>query len=84
MLGIACGSLVGGAAWFWQGNPRVAAVICGAILLAMITACLFGVVLPTTMRALKWDPRIAAGPIVLALGDVAALTFYFTIGARML
>ena len=84
MLGAACGALVGGAAWLWQGDARVATVIFGAILLAMITACLFGVALPTTMRLLKWDPRVAAGPIVLAIGDVAALTFYFAIGARLL
>jgi len=81
LLGLACGSIVGGVAWAWKGDPRVAAVICGSITLAMITACLLGVLLPSAVRFLGRDPRIASGPIVLACGDVATLLFYFGLGS---
>ena len=47
-------------------------------------ACLFGVLLPTLVRAFKIDPRIAAGPLVLAITDVVTLTFYFGLGATLL
>jgi magnesium transporter len=62
----------------------VAVVLAGAIAAAMFTACLFGVVLPTLLRLAKADPKIAAGPIVLAMTDLAALLFYFTIAGQAL
>jgi magnesium transporter len=79
MLGIACGAVVGLVAWTWKGNHAVAVAIGASIAAAMVTSCLLGVVLPTTVRMLGRDPRIASGPIVLACGDVATLLFYFNL-----
>ncbi len=84
MLGAGCGSLVGLASWAWKREPMVSAVLTVSIAAAMVTACLFGVVLPTMLRAVKADPKIAAGPIVLALTDLATLLFYFTLAGRVL
>jgi magnesium transporter len=84
LLGLACGGVVGGAAWIWRGQVAVAATILAAIALSMIVACLLGVVLPSILRALRADPRIAAGPVVLASTDVATLLFYFGLGERFL
>ncbi len=84
MLGVSCGVLIGLVAWAWQRNITVAVVLTGAITASMITACLLGVALPNALRALKADPNIAAGPIVLALTDVAALVFYFSVAALLL
>jgi magnesium transporter len=36
------------------------------------------------LHAAKADPKIAAGPIVLALTDLATLLFYFTIAGILL
>ena len=36
------------------------------------------------LRAVKADPRIAAGPVVLAAADVVTLLLYFGLGARLL
>jgi magnesium transporter len=83
-LGIACGCTVGLASWVWKREALVAVVLAGAIAAAMFTACLFGVVLPTLLRLAKADPKIAAGPIVLAMTDLAALLFYFTIAGQAL
>jgi magnesium transporter len=84
LLGVSCGALVGLAAWGWQRNLFVAGALAGAIAASMLTACLFGVALPTLLRALKADPKIAAGPIVLALTDLATLLFYFTVAGTLL
>jgi magnesium transporter len=84
LLGLACGAVVAAVAWAWKGDLRVAAVLQVSLLLGMITACLLGVLLPTAVRALGRDPRIASGPVVLACGDVAALLFYFNVGAWLL
>ncbi len=84
MLGVGCGAVVAGVVVVWRGEAVVAAVIFGAIALSMMVACLLGVAFPAILRAAKADPRIAAGPVVLAAADVATLFFYFGLGARFL
>lgn len=84
MLGLACGSLVGLAAVVWKGALHVGLVLTLAITLAMVVACLLGVLMPTALRAARADPKIAAGPIVLALTDLATLLFYFNLAGILL
>jgi magnesium transporter len=84
LLGIACGGTVGLAEWAWKHEPLVGAVLAASICASMITACAFGVALPTVLRLLKADPKIAAGPIVLALTDMATLLFYFNVAGQAL
>ena len=84
MLGLGCGTIVGLSALIWKGAIGVGLVLVLAITLAMITACLLGVLMPTTLRALKADPKIAAGPIVLALTDLATLIFYFNLAGILM
>jgi len=50
----------------------------GSIALSLVTACLFGLGVPSLLHHLKLDPKIAAGPVTLALADFFALVFYFT------
>ena len=71
--------MVGGIAAFWKGDFMLGAVVGMAISASVVTAGLFGLVLPTALHAMKRDPRIAAGPIVLAAADVATLLFYFNL-----
>jgi magnesium transporter len=84
LLGASCGAIVGGTAWAWQGNAATAAVLAGSIGASMITAALLGLAIPTTLHAVRADPKIAAGPIVLALTDLATLLFYFNVAGAML
>ena len=62
----------------------MASTIFIAITLSMIVACLFGVAVPAVLRAARADPKIAAGPVVLASADVATLLIYFGLGTRFL
>lgn len=84
LLGGGTGALVGAAAWAWRGHGAVAAAVAVSILLSVATACLLGVALPAVVRALRGDPRIAAGPIVLALADAATILVYFRVAAALL
>jgi magnesium transporter len=84
LLGCGTGALVGLVAWAWKGTGAVAAAIAATLLLAVVTACLLGVLLPVAVRAFRGDPRIAAGPIVLACADVATLMLYFNIAGLLL
>lgn len=84
LLGLGCAAVVGLVVFAWRGQPVVAISIFLAIMLSMIFACLLGVAIPAGLRALKADPGIAAGPVVLAAADVVTLLLYFGIGARLL
>lgn len=84
LLGVACGATVGTVAWLWKGEGAVALAIGCSIALSVVTACLLGVLLPSFVHALKVDPKIAAGPIVLATADLATLLFYFTVSMELL
>ena len=78
LLGLACGALVLAIVWIWRNDVRGACVIGGSIALSLVTACLFGLSVPSALHWLKLDPKIAAGPVTLALADFFALVFYFT------
>jgi magnesium transporter len=78
LLGLACGMLVGAIAWIWRADARGAFVIGGSITLSLVTACLFGLGVPSLLHHLKLDPKIAAGPVTLALADIFAVLIYFT------
>jgi magnesium transporter len=77
MLGLACGALVASVVLVWNQDPIAALSIGVSIVLSMLTACLLGVLIPSVSRALHLDPRIAAGPLTLALADICTLATYF-------
>ena len=83
LLGVSCGGVVATVVILWRRDPLGALVIGSAIAASMVTACLFGVLLPTIVRAARVDPRIAAGPLVLASTDVVTLLFYLGLGAKL-
>ena len=78
LLGLACGALVGVIVWRWRADVRGAFVIGGSIALSLVSACLIGLGVPSLLHAVKLDPKIAAGPVTLALADIFALGIYFT------
>jgi magnesium transporter len=78
LLGVACGFVVGVIAWIWRNDVRAASVIGGSIALSLVTACALGLGVPSFLHRLRLDPKIAAGPVTLALADFVALVIYFT------
>jgi magnesium transporter len=84
LLGGGCGGVVAVIIWLWRGAGLPAVVIGGSIVLSLCAACLFGLSVPAVLHWLKLDPKIAAGPVTLALTDVFTLLFYFTLAALLL
>lgn len=84
LLGTACGTIVGLITWIWRGASLIALAIGSGILLSLCMACLFGISVPTLLHTLKLDPKIAAGPITLALTDIFTLLCYFSMAAILL
>jgi magnesium transporter len=84
MLGGTCGCVVGLITWLWRGSGAAALVIGGSIALSMLIACLIGLTVPTLLHRFKLDPRIAAGPVSLALADIFTLLIYFNLATFIL
>jgi magnesium transporter len=84
LLGVACGGLVGLIAWIWRGTGLEGFVIGGSIFLSLCMACFLGLTVPTVLHALKLDPKVAAGPLTLALTDICTLLFYFGVATWLL
>ncbi len=84
MIGLGCGGLVFCIAWLWRGAALAAGVIGATIIGGTVIASVSGLVVPSALHALKLDPKIAAGPITLALADVLTLTLYFSLARWLL
>ena len=78
LIGLTCGSIVAAIVLLWRHELRGAFAIGGSIALSLVSASLFGLGVPSLLHRLKLDPKIAAGPITLALADIFALLLYFT------
>jgi magnesium transporter len=84
LLGGGCGTVVGLIVWLWRGNAVAGLSIGASLLLALCSACVFGLSIPAALHALKLDPKIAAGPVTLACTDICTLVFYFGMAAYLL
>jgi magnesium transporter len=84
LLGGASGLIVGIVALSWLHEWRLAACVLGGITGGVVVAALMGVSLPAVFRRLKLDPRVAAGPMVLALTDIITLLCYFNLARWLL
>lgn len=84
LLGAAAGLIVATIVWLWLGGGRAGAVIGGTILSSLIMACLLGLSIPSILHALRLDPKIAAGPLTLAVADLFTLFFYLSIATWLL
>jgi magnesium transporter len=52
-----------------------------AMVLNMLAACLSGVLVPFTLRALKIDPALASSIMVTTVTDVAGFFFFLGLAA---
>lgn len=72
-LGLVTGTvlalLLGGVAWLWKGNPWLGAVVGLALAANTLVAVAIGGTLPLLMKRLKFDPALAAGPVLTTITD---------------
>jgi magnesium transporter len=83
MLGLACGAATAGIVMLWRGDGTAALAIGGSISIAMVLASMLGLIVPSVLHALRLDPRVASGPVTLAMADLGTLGVYFNV-ARVL
>ena len=83
LLGLLAGAAVALMVEFCWHDLRSAIVIGGSVVISIFMASLIGVLVPTLLRVVHWDPKIAAGPITLAAADLFTVSCYL-ITAKLL
>ena len=84
LIGLSCAVLVGLIVLIWKGSLISAAVIALSVLLVQLIAAVLGLSVPSALHAFKLDPKLAAGPITLALTDISTILFYFGLATVLL
>ena len=84
MLGAACGMMVAMTVLVWRGDGRAAVAIGVSIVMTQFVAAFWGTSVPAVLHALRLDPKVAAGPVALALTDLATILLYLGAGTVLL
>ena len=84
MLGASCGVLVAIVSWLITGDHRIGIVLALSVCSAMISSSIAGGLVPVFLHQVRLDPRIAAGPLVLVLADLAATSVYLGLATGLL
>jgi len=82
--GIALGCMIALAAWIWQGNPYLGAVVGCALMLNTLVAVSIGGLLPLVLKRLGVDPALASGPILTTITDMCGFFLVFSIASMVL
>ena len=90
LLGTACGMIIGLVALVWlqlrggANATRVALALLGGIAAGVTLSAVLGLTVPLLLRLLRLDPRVAAGPIVLAGADIVTILAYLNLARWLL
>jgi magnesium transporter len=84
MLGAASGTLVALTVVLWRGDVTAALAIGVSIVLTQFAAAFWGTSVPAALHAMRLDPKVAAGPVALALTDLATIVLYLGAGTVLL
>jgi magnesium transporter len=84
MIGLPIGLAVGALSYLLEPRLAVSTVIFGAIATSVLSACLIGLSLPWVLKALRVEPKVAAGPLVLALTDLSTIVVYLGLATAVL
>lgn len=83
-LGISSAVIVSVLSAIWKKQVVASVSIGLAIVGAVLLASALGVILPAAVRALRADPKVASGPIALALADIIALLLLFGLAQSLM
>lgn len=81
LLGLGCSIIVAIIAGVWRHSTAAAVVVGCTIFASLVISGTIGFSVPHLLRIGRRDPKIAAGPIALALVDISALLFYFSLAS---
>ena len=76
LLGVLAGVAVAVMVGIFYRDLRAALSMGGSVIISILVAGMMGVLVPSLLRVVRWDPKIAAGPITLAAADLFTVTCY--------
>lgn len=82
--GVLFAVMAGGMAWLWFGDKRLGGVIAAAMIVNMISAGLFGAVIPVALERMKVDPAIASTVLLTTVTDVVGFLAFLGLAAAVL
>lgn len=80
--GLLMGSVLGVIVWVWFGNAGLSVVIFTALTCNLLIAASAGVLIPLTLKRMRFDPALASGIFLTALTD--SLGFFTFLGLATL
>ncbi|MCB1107296.1 MAG: magnesium transporter [Chlamydiia bacterium] len=80
LLAISSGVIVGLASLLWGDGIGPGLTIMFGIMCSVYITATIGSAIPLILHARKWDPRVAAGPVVLMFADVLTTLIYLSLG----
>jgi len=83
LTALVCGAVIFAINVGLQQTQALTYTVSIALFSVIITAAMFGTVIPLVLDRLKVDPALATGPFVTTLNDIFGLLTYFTVGHLM-
>ena len=80
---VVCSLLIFAVNFALQESQALSYTVSIALFSVIITASLFGTLIPLLLNRLDIDPALATGPFVTTLNDIFGLFTYFTLGHIM-
>lgn len=80
---IVCGLLIFSANFALDQTQALTWTVSIALFTVILTAAMFGTLIPLALDRMKVDPALATGPFVTTLNDIFGLLTYFTVGHLM-
>ncbi len=84
LLAISCGIIVGLVSLLWGDGLKPGIVIAVSITVSVYITSTIGSAVPLLLHSRKWDPKVAAGPVVLMFADVLTTAIYLSLGTWLL
>lgn len=84
LLAITSGIIVGTVSLLWGDGVAPGFVIMFGIMASVYLTSTIGSAVPLVIHARRWDPRVAAGPVVLMFADVLTTLIYLSLGTWLL
>lgn len=84
LLGLCSALLITLFYFAWSTDLIPILAIATSMVIAMFCCATFGALFPIVLHALRLDPKVAAGPVVLMLADVATVVIYYSLSTALL
>lgn len=81
LIASSSGLIVGSLSLFWREGVLPSIVIGIGIIFSVIISSTFGLFFPIIIHKMNLDPKVASGPVVLALADILTTTLYLCLAS---